>query len=224
MSITVALVDDHTLVRRGIKLLIENLKDFTVIMEASNGKDFLDQIEVAIERPQIILMDVNMPVMGGLDTIKILHSRYADLKIIALSVSTDMKNIREMIQAGSHAYLFKDALPEVMHQVILQVFEKGFYYDKFVIESLVKAEDTTSKKYRQQNTVQLRHLQESITGRELEFIKLCCTELPYKEIADQMDISIRTVDGYREAVFEKLSVKSRIGLVLFAVTSGLIEL
>jgi DNA-binding NarL/FixJ family response regulator len=217
MSIRIALADDHQLVRKGIRLLLENIKDFKVVTEAANGKELIDQIKALGELPDLVLIDVNMPVMDGPETVAALRSDYPDLKLVALSVNTDLPMIRELIRLGANAYLFKDSSPEVFRQVLLEVNEKGFSYSKHVIDSLLIPEkpgaNGNNHQYRQQQMQQL-------TARELEFIKHCCSEYTYKEIADKMSVSQRTVDGYRESTFDKLNIKSRTGLVLFAFHSG----
>lgn len=212
-AITIALADDHQLVRKGIRLLLENIRNFKVVVEASNGKELVDAIAAMKQLPQLVLVDVNMPVMNGREAVEILRNNHPDLRIIALSVNDELPVIREMIRTGANAYLFKDSSPEKFRQVIEEVCEKGFYYDKQVIESLMLPDHGGG---RQPFQKQLNLL----TNREMEFIRHCCTELTYKEIADLMKVSQRTVDGYRESLFDKLNVKSRTGLVLFAVNTG----
>jgi DNA-binding NarL/FixJ family response regulator len=215
MAIRIALADDHQLVRKGIRLLLENIKGFQVVSEAANGRELIDQIVVLDPLPDLVLVDVNMPVMDGIETVRELKKSYPEMKLVALSVNTDMAVIRELIRLGANAYLFKDSSPEVFRQVLSEVNEKGFSYSKHVIESLLMPETLNGKS--SYNTNQAAHL----TSREMEFIKLCCSELTYKEIAEKMNVSIRTVDGYRDNLFDKLDIRSRTGLVLFAVNAGI---
>ena len=217
MSVKIALADDHQLVRKGIRLLLENIKNFQVVTEAENGKELIDRIRALEHLPDLVLVDVNMPVMDGKETVKILRNDYPDLKIVALSVDTDLAIIRELIRLGANAYLFKDSSPDVFRKVLLEVNEKGFSYSKDVIDSLLIPERSGKT---DQGSYQLQQHLQKLTARELEFIKLCCSEYTYKEIAEKMNVSQRTVDGYRESTFDKLNIKSRTGLVLFAFHSG----
>jgi RNA polymerase sigma factor (sigma-70 family) len=217
MPIQIALADDHQLVRKGIRLLLENIKGFQVIIEASDGQDLIDQIRKRETPPDLVLVDVNMPVMGGAETVQALRELYPDLKMVALSVDTDLPVIRELIRLGANAYLFKDSSPDVFRQVLLEVNEKGFSYSREVIDSLLLPEKNASRNSKERY---LEKQMRELTSRELEFLKLCCSELTYKEVADQMGVSQRTVDGYRESLFDKLDIRSRTGLVLFAVNAG----
>lgn len=221
MPISIALADDHQLVRKGIRLLLENLKEFKVVHEACNGKELIANIEAATTHPDLVLIDVNMPVISGQETVKYLRSKYKDLRIIALSVNDQLPVIREMISLGANAYLFKDSSPETFLKVLKEVYSKGFYYDKQVIDSLLLPEYSSGDN-RTKN--QIQKMVADLTERELTFINHCCSEMTYKEIADKMGVSQRTVDGYRENLFDKLNVKSRTGMVLFAVQASIFKI
>jgi len=206
MSVTIAIADDHLLVRKGIRLLLENIKDFKVVIDVDNGKELITQIELQKNIPDLVLVDVNMPVMSGQETVKYLRENYKELRIVALSV----------LELGANAYLFKDSSPETFQKVLLEVYHHGHYYDQIVINSLMVWDTKVSHPA---STIQ-KQLAE-LSTRELTFLNYCCSELTYKEIADKMGVSQRTVDGYRESLFDKLNIKSRTGLVLFAVESDL---
>ena len=218
MTVRIALADDHQLVRKGIRLLLESIDGFKVVAEAANGKELVDEISGINRLPDIALIDVNMPVMDGYETVAVLRDKYPDLRLIALSVNNDLHVIREMIRLGANAYLFKDSSPEVFRNVLKEVIDKGCYYDKQVIDSLLLPENMINGHPTKNG---YRNLVRNLSVRELEFIRFSCSELTYKEIADKMNISQRTVDGYRESVFDKLEVKSRTGLVLFAFNAGI---
>ncbi len=225
MLITIALADDHQLVRKGIKLLLDELNAFEVVAEASNGKELIEKIADLETPPALALIDVNMPVMDGVETVKVLTKKYPEMGLIALSVSTDLRVVREMIRSGANAYLNKDSDSDVVRRILLEVHDKGFYYDQNVIDSLKIAEDDAfdltglSDKTFKHASNQLTLLSE----REKEFLKLSCTEMTYKEIGHEMGVTPRTVDGYRESLFAKLSIRSRTGLVIFAIQAGLFK-
>jgi two-component system, NarL family, invasion response regulator UvrY len=220
-KIKIALVDDHQLIRKGLRLLFESFGKFEIIFEAANGKDLIHWLTTITEKPDIIVVDVAMPIMDGFETASAITGTYNGIKIVALSVYDDMQSVNKMIESGAHAYLLKDAAPNVVLDTLLQVHQHGFYYSQHVIDSIMQSklkaiEQTEIKR----SGIILKPI-DTITAREKEFIKLCCSELTYKEIADRMSVSQRTVDGYREAVFSKLDLKSRTGIVLFAFHQGL---
>lgn len=219
MPVTIAIADDHQLVRKGIRMLLENIKEFKVVSESSHGQELLDQIEQLPKLPDLVLVDVTMPVLDGYETVGALRTKYPDLKIIALSVNDQLSTIRDMIRQGANAYLFKDSSPDVFRKVLIEVHAKGFYYDKQVIDSLLLPESSREA----MNGNQRQKLLQDLTNREREFVQYCCSELTYKEIADKMGVSQRTVDGYRENTFDKLNVKSRTGIVLFAFHAGIVS-
>lgn len=223
MKINISLADDHQLVRKGIRLLLENINGFNVLTEAANGKELVEQIEKmerVNEMPDIVLVDVNMPIMDGWEAVSILREKYADLRIVALSVNDELETIRSMIRKGANAYLFKDSTPEMFEKVLKEVHENGFYYSAEVVKSL-----TMPDKSVEAELLRDKHLEliSTLTEREKEFVKLCCSENSYKEIAEIMVLSVNTINGYRENVFHKLKVKTRTGLVIIALNTGVLD-
>ena len=209
-TIQIALVDDHRLFRSGIASLINNLPGYKVLFEAANGEELIRRISPKF-KPDIILLDINMPVMNGTLTAKWLKNKYPGIGVIVLSMLDDAEKVLEMLRLGVKGYLLKDAEPCEVEQALEKVSQGEVYYPEFVARLLVDSINHPVDKNRLQ-------------VREIEFLKLASTELTYKEIAEQMSVSVRTVDGYRDALFEKLKVKSRIGLVLFSVKNQLIKL
>lgn len=212
--IPIALVDDHRLIRHGLRLVLENSGLFRVVMEAGNGKEFTDALAGAPLIPQLALVDLSMPVMNGEETIRHLGAHYPAITCIALSVHNDFESVFKMISSGAKAYLLKDCEPELMKETLLQVHTHGSFYDSFVVDSLMSYQQAGEKE-----TI-IPSLQQ-FSAREREFILHCCSEKAYKEIADLMNVSPRTVDGYRESVFSKLNLKTRTGIVLYAIRNHL---
>ena len=209
-TIQIALVDDHRLFRSGIASLINNFNGYKVLFEAANGEELIRRISPKF-KPDIILLDINMPVMNGALTAKWLKNKYPEIGVIVLSMLDDAEKVLEMLKLGVKGYLLKDAEPFEVEQALEKVSQGEVYYPEFVARLLVDSINHPIDRNRLQT-------------REIEFLKLASTELTYKEIAEQMSVSVRTVDGYRDALFEKLKVKSRIGLVLFSVKNQLIKL
>lgn len=208
--IQIALVDDHRLFRSGIVSLINNLGGFNVLFEASNGDELSKKITSQF-KPDIILLDINMPVVDGVETAQWLRKTHPEIRVIVLSMFDDAEKVLSMLKLGVKGYLLKDAEPADFRLALQKVSNGEVYYPEFVTKLLVDS---------------INHPVEGdkLNNRELEFLKLAATELTYKEIADQMSISVRTVDGYRDQLFEKLRVKSRIGLVLYAIKNNMIDL
>jgi DNA-binding NarL/FixJ family response regulator len=206
----IALVDDHRLFRSGLVSLINSFIGYEVIFEAANGDELSRKISPKF-KPDIILLDINMPVMDGIETAQWLHNNYPDICIIVLSMFEDADKVLTMVKLGVKGYLLKDAEPHEFEQALKKVVQGELYYPEFVTRHMI-------------NSINRNSEQVKLNNRELEFLKLAGTELTYKEIADQMCISARTVDGYRDQLFEKLQIKSRVGLVLYAIKNNLVQL
>lgn len=209
-QIDIVLIDDHRLFRSGIAQLIGQIPGYRVLFEAGNGKEFIDKVTPKV-KPQIILMDINMPEMDGFLTTQWVKKNYPDIKIIVLSMFQDADNVLGMVRLGVNGYLLKDAEPEEFELALKRVTENEVYYPAFVTKHLLNNFNKP-----------VEHIK--LNAREIEFLKLVGTELTYKEIADKMCISARTVDGYRDQLFEKLNIKSRVGLVMYAIKNNIIEL
>jgi DNA-binding NarL/FixJ family response regulator len=157
-------------------------------------------------------MDVNMPIMDGAETTSFLSKNYPDIRVLALSMDDDENSILKMIRNGARGYLLKDIHPDILLEALEGVLKGGFYHTKKVSDTLVNSLHTDP------NSKRKDHIE--LAEREIEFLKLVCTEMTYKEIADRMNLSPKTIDGYREQLFKKLDVKNRIGLVIFAFKNG----
>jgi len=208
-QINIAIVDDHTLFRNGVAALMGEFEELNVVFEAENGEQ-LQQKLVKHPMPQVILMDINMPVMDGYATTKWLKENHPKIKVLALSMFEDDKAVIKMIRNGASGYVLKESKPSELLDAIKSINEKGIYINELVSGKLLRS-------------VSDKEEAPDFSKKELEFLKLCCSELTYKEIADQMNVSPRTVDNYREALFLKLSLKSRTGLVLYALQNEIFK-
>lgn len=213
---SIALADDHVVLRTGLANLLKE-EGHNVIFEASNGVEFISRIQQQSMPPEVVLMDINMPQKDGYETTQWLKENHPLIKVLALSMYDDEDAIIRMLRSGAKGFLLKDCEPSELRAAINAVINNGFYHSNLVsgklIHSLNKEDDATNGS----------HILKQISEKEIAFLKLAATELTYKEIALQMHVSPRTVDGYREALFEKLDVKSRVGLVLFAIKHGLVK-
>lgn len=209
-KIKVVLVDDHVLLRNGLSNLIESFANCTVLFEADNGKDFISKLK-ASNLPDIVLMDINMPEMDGYETTLWLKENQPSIKVLALSMYDNENAIIRMLRAGVRGYILKACESSELRHAINAVYTSGFYYSDNVTGKLV-------------NIVSKKDNEDELNEREITFLKLLCSELTYKEIADKMCKGVRTIDGYRDALFEKLNVKTRVGLVLYAIKNGIMNL
>lgn len=209
----VAIADDHRLVRHGI---VDILKSQGVLVEfqAANGKELVDY--ASVHHPDIVLMDLNMPVMDGWEATAELRVCSPNTRVIALSVLDDDFSVIRMLRCGARGYLLKDSEPEDLVNAIQSVYDTGFFHSDFVSSRLMKAMPGNEEA---EDVLAL----EGFNGRELEFLQLACTEFTYKEISEKMCASPRTVDGYRDSLFKKLKIKSRVGLVIYAIKNHLVE-
>jgi DNA-binding NarL/FixJ family response regulator len=213
----VAVADDHVLLRRGLANLIRSLDEYDVAFEADNGKDFIEKLNAEM-LPQIVLMDINMPEMDGYDTTLWIKKNHPEIKVLSLSMYDDEQSIIRMLKCGAKGYILKDIEPTEFKKALDELVRKGFYYSEIVSGKLIHAInsfDEPEKKIK-------KFL--PLTDREIEFLKSVCTEMTYKEIADKMFLSARTIDGYRNDLFEKLNVKTRVGLVMYAIKNGIVSL
>lgn len=214
-KIKVALVDDHILLRKGLAALVNSFDDFTVVFEADNGLDMQQKIKTD-NLPDLVLLDINMPKMDGYTSAQWLKQTYPLIKIMALSMYDNENAVIRMFKAGARGYILKDCEPPELKTALLSVMEKGYFYSELVTGKLIHSINKMEEDADIRNIVQLN-------DKEIQFLKLACTELTYKEIAEQMYLSPRTIDGYRDALFEKLQIKTRVGLVMYAIKNGFVQ-
>ncbi len=201
----VIIVDDHLLLSQALATMVNGFPQFHVIDLASNGLNLKEKLESGAQQPDLILMDVNMPKMNGIETTKWLKECMPDIKVLALSVEDHDETILKMIRAGAKGYILKDSEKSILEKALLDVIENDFYHSKQVTEIFLN-----NVHGNQQAKIVLK-------DREIEFMKLACTEMTYREIAEVMHLSPKTIDGYRDTLFSKLNIKNRIGLVTYAI-------
>ena len=209
---TIALADDHHLIRNALVELINRFEGFQVIFDVADGQQLIDKLE-SKNLPNIALVDINMPEMDGYQTTKYITKHFPQIKTVALSVEDSDEAIIKMLKSGAKGYILKDTDTLNFKIALETVRDVGYYHSKLVSNTLLNNLHKPNPDSKKPNF--------GLQRKELEFISLVCTELTYKEIAHRMGLSPRTIDGYRESIFVKLEVKSRVGLVLFAVKNNL---
>jgi two-component system invasion response regulator UvrY len=210
------LIDDHVLLRNGLATLLKNC-GHGVLFEANNGKDFIEKLKPKF-LPDIVLLDINMPEMDGYKTAHWIKVNYPEIKMLALSMYDNEGAIIRMLRNGVKGYILKDSDPVELQLAIDSLMKKGYYHSDLVGGKLIQAIndfDDTSDDLK--NLVKL-------SDREIELLKYICTELTYKEIAEKMLLGFRTVDVCRDLLLEKLNTKTRVGLAIYAIKNGIVNL
>jgi DNA-binding NarL/FixJ family response regulator len=206
MKYSVVIVDDHTLLSQAIGAMVDTFDKFKVLYTCKNGKELTEKFSGSPKNiPDVVLMDINMPVMNGIETTDWITKNHSTVHVMALSVEDADRTILQMLKAGAVGYLLKDTEKSVLEKALLEVVENGFFHTKNVTNLLLQSISGSGKR-----SIQFK-------DNEITFMKLACTELTYKEIADQMCLSPKTIDGYRDVLFTKLNVKNRVGLVMYAI-------
>lgn len=215
-KINIVVTDDHKLFRRGIMALLSDFDFIGELNEAGNGAELISLLKGMNQIPDIILLDLRMPEMDGFEAQKRIRELYPEIKIIILTMEDDEQFILHLIHEGVNGYLLKNADPEEMELAIKKVVDKGFYFSES-ISNLVMASLVTQPKTK-------FVLSYDITDREKQVLELICKEFTAQEIAQKLDLSVRTVEGYRQKLLEKTGVKNMAGLVVFAIKNNLVIL
>jgi DNA-binding NarL/FixJ family response regulator len=210
MKKTIVIVDDHILIAKALEGIIDNFKDFEVIYVSENGKDLIQKFESNNKIPDIILLDISMPIMDGFETVLWLKENHPGVKVMALSMQGDDKSVIKMIKNGAKGYLLKNTHPKELENALTKLNTDGFFYPEWA-SRIIFSNMNNEKEV--ENAVR-------ISDREKEFLTYTVTELSYKEIADKMCCSPRTVESYRDQLCEKLDLKTRVGLAVFAIKNG----
>ncbi len=213
MKYSIVIVDDHILIAKALRGIIANFNQFEVWFECENGKELQDKLKAEKKIPNIVLLDVSMPVMDGFETAYWLKKEHPETMVLALSMQDDEMSVIRMIKNGAKGYLLKNAHPVELEKALISMVQHGHYYPDWaaskIFESLSVEKAPDSKAI---------HL----TEREKEFLKFSVTEMNYKEISEKMFCSPRTVESYRDSLFDKLEMKTRVGLAVYAIKNGLV--
>ena len=203
---SVVIVDDHTLLSQAIAAMVNTFEKFKVLYTCKNGQELIDQFSSSPKFiPDVVLMDINMPIMNGIETTEWVSKNHQNVNVMALSVEDEDATVLKMLKVGAIGYLLKDTEKAVLEKALIEIVENGFYHTKSVTNLLMKS---LSGKGKEEIT---------LNERQVTFMKLACSELTYEEIADKMCLSPKTIDGYRDVLFTKLNVKNRVGLVMYAI-------
>ena len=216
-KIKIILADDEELFRKGIYFLLQREPNIEIIFEASNGGELVEHLKTTTELPDIIMMDLKMPLLNGVEATKLIHKDFPAIRIIALTSYNTKSFIANMINVGAASYLVKNASPIDMIKTVNEVAQKGFYYNEIVME--VIHQNMIS------NVASKTVLDEDfLTEREKEVLELICKQYSSAEIGEMLSLSTRTVDGHRNNLLLKTNSKNMAGLVIFAIQNKIINL
>ena len=214
----IALIDDHELLRSGLATIINSFEGYKVIMEASNGKQFIDNLESTKQQPDIVLLDITMPIMDGYETSAWIKANLPKSKVLVLSMLENDTAIIRMLKNGVRGYILKDSKPGTFIDALNNIRDSGYFINDLVSNKLmhyINHEEELDHDTQAMNT---------LTENETIFLRWICTEKTYKEIADEMFLSPRTIDTYRDNLFKKIDVKTRVGLAIFAIKNGIVKI
>lgn len=213
--ITLAIADDYKIFRDGLKLCFNADENLKVLFEADNGEDLIK--ELANQQPDIIIMDLNMPLLDGMEATKIIRKKYETIKILVVTMYDNDKFIIHLMENGANGYLLKNADPKEIIKAIYIVYENGYYFNDLVNKALLK------KLVIKNNLKPSFNHNIELTEREQEVLKMICEEKTTPEIGKEIFLSPRSVEGIRQRLIEKVGVRNTAGLVMFAVKNGLVD-
>lgn len=215
MKKTVVIVDDHLLIAKAISSIIDSIPGYHVLYEMENGQAMTERFINPSNIPDIVLLDISMPVMDGFETACWLKQHHPSVKVMALTMQGDDDSLIRMIRSGASGYLNKNIHPSELEKALNGICRNGYYYPDWATSRVLNA--VANESFNAQPGIK-------ISDREQEFLTYSCTELTYREIAEKMFCSSRTVESYRDSLFVKLGVKTRVALALYAVKAGLHKL
>ncbi|RYD59172.1 MAG: response regulator transcription factor [Sphingobacteriales bacterium] len=211
--IKIAITEDHKIVRKAIATFINGFGGFDILLNSVNGQDLIQQLGRMNELPDICVLDINMPKMNGFETLDALRQKFPDIKVLILSMYENEQTIIKAFSKGARGYLLKDSEPLDLKQALISVYEGDLYHPDLKLSRF-----HARLKGRHEPSLP------RISEKEMEFLPYCCTELSLKEIAKEMGVALRTVQGYRDSLFDKLGMNTRAGLVIYAITTGLVPM
>ena len=215
-KINIVVTDDHKLFRKGICALLSDFDFINDIDEAGNGAELIDLIKQKTEIPDAVLLDINMPVLDGLEATRHLKARYADLRIIIISMEEDVQLVSHLVDEGVDGYLLKNADPEELELALRMIMRNEFYFSSSLTRAFLRS--TTSRDESKKSPLVVDQFSE----RELQVLELICKEHTAAEIADKLSLSPRTVEGYKRSLLAKSQTRNVAGLVIFAIKNYLV--
>lgn len=218
-TIKIALVEDQQLFRESLAALLERIPGFELLAVCENGKVFMDMLPGLPIAPEVVLVDMDMPEMNGVELTEALHKQRPDIRIIILTVYNQERFMVKMVEAGASGYLLKNCGTEEVLNAIRQVHSAGYYFNEFFMNAMKRGAKSKSPA-----TLDFNHIPVELTEREKEILLLICQELTNTEIAEKLFISPRTVDGHRNNLLAKTGARNTAGLVVFAVTNNLLQI
>lgn len=213
-EILVGIVDDHTMFRQGIRSILSENEEIKIVFDAPNGGIMKEKI-ANHPLPHVVLMDITMPQVNGYDATRWLKQNHPSVKVLALSMFEEDEPIIRMLKCGAGGYILKESTAADLVFAIKTIAEHDYFLNNLVTGKLIRS---------LQEEINAPNVVSDLSANEIRFLELCCSELTYKEIAGKMNLSVHTIDNYRDALFEKLDLKSRTGLVLFALKNNIVRL
>jgi DNA-binding NarL/FixJ family response regulator len=210
-EIRIAVVDDHTLFRQGISSLLSENEEIKIVFDAANGAVMKEKI-TKYPLPHVVLMDITMPLVNGYEATRWLKQNYPSVKVLALSMFEDDEPIIKMLKCGAGGYILKESNASDLMYAIKTIARHDYFLNDLVSGKLLRSI---------QDEVKTPDPIADLAANEIRFLELCCSELTYKDIASKMCLSPHTIDNYRDALFQKLDLKSRTGLVIFALKNNI---
>lgn len=214
-KINIAIADDYKIYREGLKKCLASDKALSVILEADNGDDLINGFKDNL--PDVVIMDLKMPIMDGMEATQVIRKKFPSVKVLVVTMYDDDKFIIHLMENGANGYLLKNAEPDEIRKSIYAVYENGYYFNDLVNKALLK------KLVIKSNFKPSFNQDIDFTERELEVLKLICEEKTAAEIAKQIFLSPRSVEGIRQRLIEKVGVRNTAGLVMFAIKNGIVE-
>ena len=214
--IKIGLADDHVLLRDALATLIDGFGNCQVILQASNGEQLIEKIRAG-QVPDVLILDLNMPKLSGWEVANWIHENHPEMRVLMLTMYDSELSLIRLLQAGVKGFLKKDIHPDELRQAIQTVMDTGYYYSNYTSSRIAQL-------FRVNEEGKMVLQKNMLSEQELSFLKLACSELTYKEVAQEMGLNPRAVDGLRDQLFVKLDIKSRVGLAIFAIRHGIVSI